>query len=67
MKDSMMWTVLIAIVVVAYIILHAISRATHILGTALDELTNKVDAIQGKLDEIEDGQDGKRYVNPIEL
>jgi hypothetical protein len=61
------WGIIIAAVLAVSYVVHSIYHVGSVLGYRLDELHEKVDAMQEKLDEIEANQDGKTYVNPIEL
>jgi outer membrane murein-binding lipoprotein Lpp len=68
------WGPIIAAFVAVFYIVHSIYNSGKIVSTQLDELHAKVDALQErmeaieeKLDGIENTQNGKRYVNPIDL
>jgi hypothetical protein len=64
MKD---WVIIIAAVLAVASIVRSIYHMGSVLGFRLDELHEKVDAMQEKLEEIEANQDKKPYVNPIDL
>jgi hypothetical protein len=49
----MLWAILIAVVVMGSIATKAISEIGEVLAKSLDELHEKVDALQEKIDEIE--------------
>jgi hypothetical protein len=51
---------------VAFIV-HTVRDVGGIIGKSLDELHEKVDAIQEKLEEIEAEQGGTKYINPIDI
>jgi hypothetical protein len=61
------WEPLILAVAVVIIVVRAVYDVGGVLGKRLDELHEKVDALQEKLEEIEANQDTKHYVNPIDL
>ena len=61
------WGIIIAVVLAFAYIIHSIFEVGSVLGRRLDELHEKVDALQEKLEEIEANQDKKPYVNPIDL
>jgi len=52
-KYRMLWAILIAVVVMGSIATKAISEIGEVLAKSLDELHEKVDALQEKIDEIE--------------
>jgi hypothetical protein len=61
------WGIIIAAVLAVAYVVHSIYEVGSVLGTRLDELHDKVDALQEKLDEIEANQNRKTYINPIDL
>ena len=61
------WGIIVAGVLAFIFITRSIYHVGSVLGFRLDELHDKVDALQEKLDGIEAEQDRKPYVNPIDL
>jgi uncharacterized membrane protein (DUF106 family) len=61
------WVIIVAAVLAIASIVRSIYHVGSVLGFRLDELHEKVDALQEKLEEIESNQDRKPYVNPIDL
>ncbi|MGB9145479.1 MAG: hypothetical protein WCC14_06640 [Acidobacteriaceae bacterium] len=73
-KNAPEWGIIVAVLFGVIYITRSIYQASGILAHQLDELHGKVDgiqekieAIEEKIDEIEANQNGKRYVNPIDL
>jgi hypothetical protein len=61
------WGIIIAASLALAYIVHSIYHVGSVLGFRIDELHEKVDAMQEKFDEIEAEQDKKTYLNPIDL
>ena len=61
------WEPLILTVAVVIIVVRAVYDVGGVLGKRLDELHEKVDALQETVEEIEANQNRKPYVNPIDL
>lgn len=65
------WEPFFAVLAVAIFVARSISDIGNALGKRLDELHEKVDALQGKLDDIESDLETSRldgnYKNPIDL
>ena len=65
------WGIIIAATLAVAYSVHSIYEVGGVLGTRLDELHEKVDTLQGKVEEIEDNFEteriNKNHVNPIDL
>jgi prefoldin subunit 5 len=64
------WEPFIAMLAVAFFIVHSISDVGKSLGKRIDELHEKVEALQEKLDEIESELEtehiNKNHINPVD-
>lgn len=65
------WGIYIALVFVVAVVVRTVYEVGRILGARLDELHQKVDVLQEKLEEIETNLETERidktYVNPIDI
>jgi hypothetical protein len=65
------WEIVVLVALAVIYAVHSIGKVVvevgTVIGTRLEELHEKVDAMQEKLDEIETRAGSGAYVNPIEL